>query len=185
MVAAVENLQVVEGKGTDKNLVISADQVTVAVDNILKKKKWTRLHQTNQQKMAVAREGTKDFLALEAIGGNVNSPIRVPPIESCLRSDSSLLQELGAGAARTASTFLKKKEQLLGKRPGCNEVLMQDTKLSLSGRMGQESDKKLREEDHGAQEVLEEEDRDDEVEATSLGAAGTLTGAKERTCQEP
>ncbi|KAM0841496.1 hypothetical protein ACQ4PT_058978 [Festuca glaucescens] len=45
MVAAVENLQVVEGKSTDKNLVITAEQVTVAADNILKKKKkkWTRL----------------------------------------------------------------------------------------------------------------------------------------------
>jgi hypothetical protein len=154
------------------------------VDNILKKKKWIMLHQTNQKKMAVAHEGTEDYLALEAIGGNVNSPMRVPPIESCLRSGSSLLQELRANAACTTSTFLKE-EQLLGKKPGCNEVLMQDTERSLSGCLGQESEKKLRDEDHGAQEKLAEEGRDDELEATNLGAAGTLTGAKERTCQDP
>ena len=61
---------------------------------------------------------------------------------------------------------------------------MQDTDRSLGGRLGEESDKKAR----GHDPTLvgqEEEETEADVEATSQGAAGNLTGAEDRACQEP
>jgi hypothetical protein len=65
---------------------------------------------------------------------------------------------------------------------------------SLEVCLGKENLVKLRQEeekdapDRGSHATGQEEVNEDghkEEEATSLGAAGTLTGAKERACQEP
>ncbi|KAM0822770.1 hypothetical protein ACQ4PT_071299 [Festuca glaucescens] len=51
-------------------------------------------------------------------------------------ADSSLLEELRADAARMASSFLKQKSKILGKRPGCNDMLMQDAEQNLGRLLG-------------------------------------------------
>ncbi|CAM0944764.1 unnamed protein product [Alopecurus aequalis] len=184
MVAAVENMQVTDGKRIENNLIITAEQVTKVATTMLKQKRWTRLHQVEQKHLKKACEIPDDntvHAGMESIG---DSPLRVPPIESCLQSDGSLMQELRADATRTASKFLKMKGKVLGKRPGCNDLLMSDTDQNLGGRLGEEGEKKPREDNQNSQ-VDEEAEKEDAQEATSLGAAGKLTGADDRACQEP
>ena len=180
MVAAVENLKVTNGSNKENKLIISADQVTKAAGNMLKQRKWTRMYHRTQKKNKTG-EGPDAAREDEEAERSRGSPLGVPPIESCLRSDGSLLQEIRTEAAKTTSTFLKMKSRVLGKRDGCNDALMGDTSLYLGGRLGKNSEKKAREE---GQNIKGAEDESmDKQEATSHGAAGQLTGADEHTCK--
>jgi hypothetical protein len=73
-------------------------------------------------------------------------------------------------------TILKQKDKVLGKRQGCSDMLMDDE---------EHSEKKMREAGPAMQRNEVVGETVDDEEATSHGAAGTLTGAKEHTCQEP
>jgi hypothetical protein len=85
-----------------------------------------------------------------------------------------------------------RKEKVMGKHPRSNGTLMQDKEHYL-GCLGEGLDKKM----HGSRTIVMEDNKVEvqkeegldreksEVEATSLGAAGTLTGAEVHACQRP
>jgi hypothetical protein len=184
MVAAVEKMQVADGKNNKNNLTITAEQVTAVAKKMLKRK-WARRPQAEKKTGKEADVQTNRSITDETQGSTGGYPMMVPPIESCLRPDSSLLQELRADNAHTDSHLLKMKDTVLGKRSGCNDVLMQDTEYNLGGRLGEGSEKKQREDGQITQGADEEGEKVDDQEATSQGAAGNLTGAVDRACQEP
>ena len=129
MVAAVENLQVTEGKTAENNLVITAAEVTAAANNILQQSKWTRVYKKKSREMKGGQ--------IEDDGkGSRGSPMGVPPIEECLRSDGSLLKELRADANRTASAFRKAQDKILRKRTGCNDLLMKEGDQNIEDHLG-------------------------------------------------
>ena len=100
-----------DGKNDGNNLIITAEQVTTAANNMLQAKKWTRVYKRDQEKIKAGRGRSHQSSAQEVSGNIGGSPMKVTPIETCLRSDSSLLQEIQADKTRTtcmASAFLKK-----------------------------------------------------------------------------
>ncbi|KAM0875940.1 hypothetical protein ACQ4PT_036478 [Festuca glaucescens] len=108
MVAAVENLKMQEGKGIINNQIVTDEQVSNVAGNLMAKKRWVWRFLPELKKLQVARARPGGQLPQEALGAPRKSPLmRIPPIEACLRPDSSLLEELRADAARTASSFLK------------------------------------------------------------------------------
>jgi hypothetical protein len=115
--------------------------------------------------------------------------IPVPPILDCLREDGSLYAELRGDAALTASAFLRKKNQVLGKRPVSEDTTTEDGTESFVLKFRGDNEKRSRGADASSHEVqhIQQEDggAEEEEEATSPGAAGQLTGADDRACQEP
>jgi hypothetical protein len=108
----------------------------------------------------------------------------VPPIEDCLLSEIRLLEEIRDGAARIAAAFIKKTELALGKRVGLTDGKMQNDKQSVVAGEGSGNKSRLMvDDDNAIIERLEVEKQDEE--AAGLGAAGTLTGAEGRACQQP
>jgi cytochrome c len=186
MVAEVENLQVNEGKSSANKQIITDQQVGSAAGNLLGKNRWIKRAHTDQKKLSATHARSGGRLAQEALEATGRSLLmRVPPIEDCLRPDSSLLEEIRADAVHKASSVPKQKSKILGKRPGSNDSLMQDAEQNLEGRLGEEARKKTRGEGQTTHGEQVEGEAVKDKEATSLGAAGTLTGAEDRACQEP
>jgi hypothetical protein len=183
MVADVENLQVHDGE--DK-IGFTDENVTLAVQNVIAKIGWGRRFQGKQKKLIVIQTrkgGRHEPGAMRVAKG---SPlVRFPPIEDSLWSDGNMLKELCKNAARTVSTFLKHKSKIWGNCPESNDVLMQNSDDYLGGCLGEESEKKI----SGVRLADQEEEGGEvdgkEEEATSLGAAGNLTGTEDHACQEP
>jgi hypothetical protein len=126
-------------------------------------------------------------LAQEARGNNGETrDFAVPNILDCLREDGSLYEELRGGAVHTASAFLKKKKRVLGKRQAPEDTSTEEGSQSFVIRFRGDGEKKSRGSEVISQEVLQDGDGvEEDMEATSQGAAGQLTGAKDRACQEP
>jgi hypothetical protein len=172
VVAAVDRLTVGEGGSNYGNGKLTANQVTQAVQEIKMKSGWVQRYQKGHAGKR-RPDGSRAQAALRAAARP--SPMRVPRIEDCLREDGSLLQELWEEtAARTASAFMKEKKRVLGKRLVDQDMLMMESSPSSKRSHGEVvHGQATSREDGGAKE------------AASPGAAGQLTGAEERTCQEP
>ena len=181
LAAAVTNLSVADGptKVTDV-------QVTDASEAVKKKLLGTKRYKLDKAKKLAAMCRAGGSLAQEALG--TTSKLRVfnvPPILECLREDGSLYAELRGDADQTASAFMKKKKQVLGKRQASEDTSMDDGSQSFIIRFGGGSDKRTKGPGATSQEVnQEEEDIVVDEEATSPGAAGQLTGTDDRACQE-
>jgi hypothetical protein len=170
---AVTNLQVNDeiGKG------ITDEQVTKATQEAKKRMSWTR-----NNKLKKNHGGTR---AMRVVGGP--RTMAVPSILDCLREDGSLYEELKENAAKTATAFLKTKSKILGKRPNSEDSSMEEGGQSFVIRFRGNEGKRNKALEDNSQEVQQnvEEDKEEEQEATSHGAAGQLTGADDRACQKP
>ncbi|KAK1609925.1 hypothetical protein QYE76_033598 [Lolium multiflorum] len=112
--------------------------------------------------------------------------MEVPNILDCLREDGSMYEELKGGAVLTASAFLKKKNQVLGKRMMAEESFTDDTSQNFVIRFRGTKERKSQTDLEASGEVVQQtQEEGKEAEATSPGAAGQLTGAEERACQKP
>lgn len=89
------------------------------------------------------------------------------------------------GSTYSCMPFLKKKEKVLGKRSGLVDSVMQEEDQSASVHLVDSSGKKSRVTEAEKDEEEKKNAEGQDEEATSHGAAGTLTGVEERACQEP
>jgi hypothetical protein len=178
LAAAVTNLQVTDGnlKATvgEAPVVITSEQVNRATKATKERVLWNMRYKQNNKMGATVQRPSK-FQAQDAMGAAGGSKIvPVPPIVDCLRSDGSLYAELKDGAAQTASAFLKKKNKVLGKRPGSEDTSMEDGSQSFVLRFRGHGGKRNKGAEGSSQEVQQdvEEKKEIEEEATSHGAAG-------------
>jgi hypothetical protein len=109
----------------------------------------------------------------------------VPATEYYLFSGSSLLKDLKERSERTTSVLLKKKNKHASKSLCQADEVNHTENQSVNTCSGDGSRRKSFELIDVANEVGKVDENEFVMEATSHGAAGTLTGVKERACQEP
>ncbi|KAM0871782.1 hypothetical protein ACQ4PT_039158 [Festuca glaucescens] len=98
--------------------IVSDEQVTKACEDVKTQSRWAWQYKRDKNRRGSSMKragGPLAQVALGTIGREAVTPVL--PILDCLREDGSLYAELCGGAAQIASTFLKKKSQVLGKRP--------------------------------------------------------------------
>jgi hypothetical protein len=189
LAAAVTNLKVTEGNETPTPVgaPITDAQVTKAAETarglaVYARKKKPGRRNNNMIKARTALPPAQATLG--TAGGSRVFP--VPPIQDCLPSDCSILAELQGGAKKTATAFVKKKQQVIGKRAMSEDTSMEDASQPFLIRFKAGGEKRPKGTDSSGQEVEQKEEKTgEEKEATSTGAAGHLAGAEDRACQEP